>query len=185
MDGSNIPHLRYCGPHIPYPTLFLTSHFQNIWTNTSQIQRKLCSLCILFVLNHDIAHSFVISTIFPGRIEFSSDGKGIDNFFVLIIYMFQEPKNIFYITSAQGGGILCFQSPGPGPYQSGIIHQETTTVTSNTALAETMTNLILVFIVAWNGNGFSVPLSVPLAINQAQRSRFMSQVIQLQQYLGD
>ena len=85
-------------PHIPYPTLFvsLTCHIQKIWTKTSQIQQKLCSLCILFVLNHDIAHSVVNSTIFAGRIEFSSDGKGIDNFFVLIIYMFQESRIFFF-----------------------------------------------------------------------------------------
>ena len=55
-----------------------------------------------------------------------------------------------------GGGILRYQSPGPKPYPSGIIHQETTTVTSNTALAETMTNLISMFIVAWHGNARSV-----------------------------
>ena len=97
MDGSNIPHLRYCGPShsIANHLLALTSHIQKIWTKTSQIQQKLCNLCILFVLNHDISQGVVISTIVAGRIEFSSDWKGIDSFFVLIIYMFQEPRNIF------------------------------------------------------------------------------------------
>ena len=120
--GSNIPHFRYCGPSHSIANPFLTSHIQKIWTKTSQIQQKLCNLCILFVFNHDISHGVVISTIFAGRIEFSSDGKGIDSFFVLIIYMFQEPRNIFWITSARcvwpgggGGGILCYQSPGPKP----------------------------------------------------------------------
>ena len=95
--GSNIPHFRYCGPShsIDNPFLSLTSHIQKIWTKTSKIQQKLCNLCILFVLNHDISHSVVISTIFAGRIEFSSDGKGIDSFYVLIIYLFEEPRNIF------------------------------------------------------------------------------------------
>ena len=75
------------------------------------------------------------------------------------------------------------QSTGPEPYLSGVIHQETTTVTSNTTLAETMTNLIGVFIVAWDGNPFSVVLVVgPLSIDQAQSSRCISQGIQLQQY---
>ena len=102
MDGSNIPHFRYCGPShsIANHFLALASHIQKIWTKTSQIQPKLCNLCILFALSHDISHGVVISTIFAGRIEFSSDGKGIDSFFVLIIYMFQEPRNIFWITSA-------------------------------------------------------------------------------------
>ena len=44
----------------------------------------------------------------------------------------------------------------PKPQPSGILHQETTTVTSDTALAEIMTNLIGMFIVAWDGNAFSV-----------------------------
>ena len=39
--------------------------------------------------------SIYVPGIFAGRIEFSSDGKGIDSFFVLIIYMFQESRNIF------------------------------------------------------------------------------------------
>ena len=126
---SNIPHFRYCGPShsIANPFLSLTSHIQNIWTKTSQIQQKLCNLCILFVLNHDISHSVVISTIFAGRIEFSSDGRGlIDSFFVLIIYMFQYPRNIFFNHllprcvwpgrgNGGGGGILCYQSQGPKP----------------------------------------------------------------------
>ena len=57
MDGSNIPHFRYCGPShsIANPFLSLTSHIQKIWTKTSQIQQKLCNLCILYVLNHDIS----------------------------------------------------------------------------------------------------------------------------------
>ena len=39
------------------------------------------------------------------------------------------------------------------------MHQETTTVTSDTALAETMTNLMGKFIVAWDGNAF--PATIP------------------------
>ena len=65
-------------------------------------------------------------------------------------------------------GVLCYQSPGPEPYPSGVIHQETTTVTSNTAPAEIMINLIGMFIVAWDGNAFSVlnaeqPVVSPIA----------------------
>ena len=83
MDGSKIPHLRYCGPShsISIPFLSLTSHIQKIWTKTSQIQQK--SVHVV-VLNHDIALSIVISTIF------ASEGKGIDNFVVLIIYIYMS-----------------------------------------------------------------------------------------------
>ena len=94
MDGSNIPHLRYCGPshsianHLQF--LALTSHIQKIWTKTSQIQQKLRTLCILFLLNHDISHGFVISTIFAGRIEFSSNGKGVSSFWLFICFKSPE-----------------------------------------------------------------------------------------------
>ena len=95
MDGSNIPHFRYCGPshYIAKHFYSLTSHIQKIWTKTSQTQQKLCNLCILFVLNNDISHGVVISTIFSDRIEFSSDGKGmIDSFDYL--YVLRAQKHI-------------------------------------------------------------------------------------------
>ena len=82
----------FCISHIPY-TKDLD---QNLKSNKS--------LCILFVLNHDIALSIVIFIIFVGRIDFSSDGKGIDTFFVLIIYIFQEHRNICKSPGRGGGG---------------------------------------------------------------------------------
>ena len=110
--GSNIPHFRYCGPShsIANPFLSLTSHIQTIWTKTSQIQQKLCYLCILFVLNH-ISRSVVISTIFAGRIEFSSDGKGIDWQFLRFDYLYvsRAQEHILnhlrpYVFGQGGGG---------------------------------------------------------------------------------
>ena len=99
--------------HIPYPN----DLDQNIPNPT-----KIVQFVHLFVLYHDISHGVVISTIFAGRIEFSSDGKGIDSFFVMIIYMFQEPINIFWITSAPmclarewGGGAYYVASHQPEP----------------------------------------------------------------------
>ena len=76
------------------------------------------------------------------------------------------PQGLFSLSGE--GGMLCYQSLGPEPYSLGVINQETT-VTSNIALAETMTNLIGVFIVAWDDNAFSVlnaeqPVFVPIGL---------------------
>ena len=113
--GSNIPHFRYCGPShsIANPFLSLTSHIQNIWTKTSQVQQKLCNLCILFDMC--LITTFPTALSFPqyllAVLSFRQTGRGlIDSFSVLIIYMFQEPRNIIWITSARcvwpgmGGG---------------------------------------------------------------------------------
>ena len=51
-----------------------------------------------------------------------------------------------------GGGHIMLPATRP---ETITIHQETT-VTSNIALAETMTNLMGMFIVAWDDNAFSV-----------------------------
>ena len=112
MDGSNISDI--VAPHIPYPSLLYLSHPISKGFGPKHPKSNK-SLCILFLLNHDIALSVVIYTIVTGRIELSSDGKGIDKFFVLIIYTFQEHRNICK-SPGRGGGILCYQSPGPEPY---------------------------------------------------------------------
>ena len=194
MGGSNIPHFRYCGPSHSIANPFFISRIPKHPKSTKSC--AICAFCLCLITNfpqcchfHNICCPY---WVFVRR-------EGSDGFFVLIIYMFQEPRNIFWITSARcvwpgcgvgGGGHIML--PGPKPQPSGILHQETTTVTSNTALAETMTNLIGMFIVAWDGNAFSVLNAEQLVvspivhnINQAQRSRFISQWIQLQQYPRD
>ena len=128
----------------------------------------------LFVLNH--------------RIFVRREGE---KFFVLIIYIFQEHRNI---CKSPGRGII-IMLPVTRPETISIRRHPSggnNSITSNTALAETRTNLIDVSIVARDGNAFSVlrkaqnnPLSVPLSIDQAQSSRSISQGIQLQQYPRD
>ena len=73
---------------ILWPITFHSQPFFYLSHPISQIQQKLWNLCILFVLNHDISHSIVISTIFAGHIEFSSDGKGIDWQFLRFDYLY-------------------------------------------------------------------------------------------------
>ena len=143
--------------HIPYPI----DLDQNIPNPT-----KVCAFCLCLITTLHPALSFpqyllavlsFLSTIFAGRIEFSSDGKGIDNLYVLIIYVFHDPRNICISPGREGGGghaILPVTRPGTISIRRHPSGNKT--VTSNIALAETMTNLIDVFIVAWDVNACSV-----------------------------
>ena len=116
-------------PHIPYPTLFYLSHpISKRFGPKHPKSNKSCAICAICAFCLCLIMTFTTALSFPqyllAVLSFRQTGRVlIDSFFVLIIYMFQEPRNIFWITSAP----MCL-SRGGGHIMLPVTRPETITI---------------------------------------------------------